>query len=236
MSEAIEVLLRSSVAFILFMIIARILGKQIISQMTLHDFITAISLGSIVANMAFNTSLKVHNFLISLFIFSGIALLSTYLSMKNRTARKWLSGEPTVLIQGGKILEHNMKKIHYNLDNLNQSLREKDIYDIEEVEYCILEADGHVSVLKKPPFRPATKQDVGIYTKPSSAFPVELIMDGEIITKNLKENRLTLEWLLEEIKQRGYRFEDVAYAVRGTNEQLYFDLYQDDLKSPIDKE
>lgn len=121
--------------------------------------------------------------LIAFLIFGGIAYLSSIVSRKSRKARKWLSGLPTVLIEESKILEENMKKINYTLDYLNQALREKDIFDIEEVEYAILEIDGHISVLKKPPYRNVTKKDMGILTANMSAFPIELIMDGKIIEK-----------------------------------------------------
>lgn len=236
MSDILEVILRTIGGFLIFMVIARMLGKQTISQMTLHDFIAAICLGGIIANLTFNLKIEYKHILIAFLIFGGIAYLSSIVSRKSRKARKWLSGQPTVLIEESKILEENMKKINYTLDYLNQALREKDIFDIEEVEYAILEIDGHISVLKKPPYRNVTKKDMGILTANMSAFPIELIMDGKIIEKNLVENGLTKDWLSKEIQKKGLTLSDVCYAVRGTNKQLYFDLYRDQISSSVDKE
>ena len=118
--ESIQVLIRTSAAFIVIMIIARILGKQTISQMTFHDFVAAITLGAITGNLAFNTKLNHWNLAASLMLFSGIAFVVTFISLKSRTVRKWLSGKPTIVIENGKILESNLRKLHLTLDTLNQ--------------------------------------------------------------------------------------------------------------------
>ncbi|WP_212774624.1 YetF domain-containing protein [Polycladomyces abyssicola] len=72
-----------------------------------------------------------------------------YLALKSRTIKRWVIGEPVTLIDKGKILEKNLAKIHMSLEVLSQSLRRKDIFDINEVECAILETDGELSVLKK---------------------------------------------------------------------------------------
>ncbi|QGQ45579.1 DUF421 domain-containing protein [Metabacillus sediminilitoris] len=231
-----EVIIRTLAAFVLLICIAHLLGKQTISQMTYHDFIASITLGSIAGNLTFNTSIRFSNFITALIIFSTIIFLATLVSLKNRNARAFLNGEPTVVIQDGKILEKNMGKLKFTIDSLNQALRGKEIFDIDEVEYAIVEAGGHLSVLKKPPHRNVTKKDLGIFTPTQSAFPIELIMDGQIIDKNFTQNHLTKSWLFTELDQRGLTLPDVSYCVRGTNGQLYFDLYKDKITSPIDKE
>src|SRR5690554_6208083 len=71
-----------------------------------------------------------------------------HVALKSRKLRKWISGAPTVLIEAGKVLEENMKKNKYTLDSLNEMLREKDIFDIEEVDYALLESNGKLSVMK----------------------------------------------------------------------------------------
>lgn len=235
MPDLLDIIVRTSIAFLVLMIIAHILGKQMISQMTYHDFIAAITLGSITANMAFNLQIKLVYMLTAIIVFSLITLLLTLVALKNRASRKWISGDPTVIIENGKILESNLKTLKYTMDSLNQALREKDIFNIEEVEYAILESDGHLSVLKKTPYQNIIKKDlVNLTSSPKEKFPVELIMDGKVIEKNLKQNALTNEWLYQELDKRKLSLKDVFYAVKGTNNQLVFDLYDDKLSSPID--
>ncbi|WP_404350401.1 DUF421 domain-containing protein [Sutcliffiella horikoshii] len=235
MSEHLEVVIRSILAFSILLIGTRILGKQTISQMTLFDFIAGISLGAITANLAFNLTIDIHHFLISFFIFILILFVTAYISMKSRKARKILAGDPTDIIQDGKILEENMRKMRYTLDYLNQQLREKDIFEVEEVLYAIVEPNGTLTVLKKPLFRSVTPKDLQL--QPSEkGLPIELIMDGRVITKNLEEHDLSLEWLKEEVKKRNVEWDNVFYAVRSSNGFLYFDYYDDNIPFPVDKE
>ena len=235
MSEHIEVVVRSILAFSILLIGTRILGKQTISQMTFFDFIAGISLGAITANLAFNLTIDIHHFLISFFIFILILFITAYISMKSRKARKILAGDPTVIIQDGKILEENMRKMRYTLDYLNQQLREKDIFEIEEVLYAIIEPHGTLTVLKKPLFRAVTPKDLQL--QPSEkGLPIELIMDGKVVSKNLEEYNLSMQWLEGELRRRNVTCKEVFYAVRSSNGSLYLDYYNDNIPSPVDKE
>jgi uncharacterized membrane protein YcaP (DUF421 family) len=235
MNDILEILIRTICAIVLIMIIARMLGKQTIAQMTYHDFVAAITLGAITANLAFNISLKSWKLVFSLITFSGILYILTLVALKSRKARNWISGKPTVIVENGKILEQNLKKLKLTSDTINQELREKNIFDIEEVEYAVLELNGRVSVLRKPEYLPVIRKDLGISSSSKTAFPIELIMDGKIIVENLKQNQLT-EWFYEELTKRGLSVEQVFYAVKSTNGNLFLDLYKDNIQRPIDKE
>ncbi|MEY8820043.1 DUF421 domain-containing protein [Bacillus subtilis] len=232
----LEVVIRTVASFGLLLIAERILGKQTISQMTIFDFIAAITLGAIAAGLAYNTSIKPHNMAISFSIFVLTIFLISFLSIKSRKLRKFFAGDPTVLIQNGKILESNMRKMRYTLDYLNQQLREKEIFNIEEVLFAILETNGQLTVLRKPQFRHVTKQDLMIAVNQEQRLPIELIMDGEIIENNLKQNRLTESWLLEELRKRDIKVKETVYAVLLGNGDIYVDQYKDHISVPMDKE
>lgn len=236
MPEHFEVIIRTIVAFSLLLVGACFLGKQTISQMTIFDFIAAITLGAITAAFAYNTTLKPHTLIISFIIFVCVIYLIAVISMKSRKLRKIFAGDPTVVIQNGKILESNMRKMRYTIDYLNQQLREKDVFHIVEVQFAILETNGTLTVLKKPQYRNVTRQDLMLITTPDARLPIELIMDGEIITKNLKENKLTKVWLYTELQTKHLDVKEVFYAVLLANGTLYIDTYKDILFSPIDKE
>lgn len=231
-----DIVWRSVLAFTVMMILARKLGKATVAQLTYHDFVAAISLGALTANLAFNLKMDFWEPFTSLLVFGFIAYLLMVLALKSRKLRKIISGQPTVLIQDGKILEENMRKLKLTLDTLNQELREKDIFDIEEVDYAVLELNGRVSVLKKPAYRAVVQKDLHLPVPSQQSFPLELIMDGQIIENNLKNHNLSNEWLLNEINRRGKSLPMINYAVRSTNGHLYFDEFQDAIRNPIDKE
>lgn len=230
-----DIIIRSIGAFALMMVITRILGKATISQMTYHDFVAAITLGALTANLAFNMKENTWQLLICLLTFGCIAYLLMLLVLKNRTLRKWISGQPAVLIQDGKILEHNMKKLRFTLDTLNQELREKNIFNIDEVEHAVLELNGKVSVLLKKEFMPVTRKDLGLKDHSKHWFPTELIMDGCMIENNIENGNVNRQWLLSQLQKRGVTVKEVNYAVIGSNGQLYVDRYEDLLSHPIDE-
>lgn len=110
MSEHYEVIIRSISAFIILLLGSRLLGKQTISQMNNFNFIAAISIGAITANLCFNTRVKIPDLILAYVIFILTVYIISYVSLKSRKARKFLAGNPTVVVQNGKILENNMKK------------------------------------------------------------------------------------------------------------------------------
>lgn len=230
------ILIRTAVAFIALLIAARVLGKQTIAQMTYFDFIAAITLGAIGAGIAYHLEKNPLSVLLSLSSFTAIVFLASFISLKSRTARKIFAGDPTVVIQNGKILEQNMAKMRYCLDQLNQHLRQNGVFDIGQVELAIIEPNGDLSVLKKTQSRCITPADLQIPTQ-YEGLALELIMDGEIIEKNLRENNLSREWLTAALAQYGVTNpKDVAYACLSTKGSIYFDMYMDRITNPLDKE
>ncbi|ADM70038.1 hypothetical protein GMA19_02230 [Paenibacillus polymyxa E681] len=234
--ELWETMLRSIFAFTLMMFLARILGKATIAQMTYHDFVAVITLGSITANLAFNNTISIRILLTSLLTFTGIAYLLMFFAMKNQKLRSWFSGKPTVLIQDGKIMEGNMRKLKVTLDTLNQELRAKNFFNIQDVQYAVLELNGGISVLPKPDCMPVIRKDLHLKNQSEQAFPIELIMDGDVIDVNLQQNGITTEWLHSQIKKKGLSIEEINYAVISSNGDVYFDEYKDGIEHPIDKE
>jgi uncharacterized membrane protein YcaP (DUF421 family) len=230
-----DIMIRAIIAILSLLLIAKILGKQTISNMTFLDFVTSITLGSIAANLSFNLKLRALDMFAALVVMAVTSLLLSVIALKNRKLRNWISGSPTVLIEGGKILENNMKKVRYTLDSLDQALREKGVFNVDEVEYAVLEDNGMLSILKKDDYQCVVKKDLKLQAKTLS-FPLELIMDGTLMEQNLTANGLTREWLEGVLRRKGKRIDDVFYAVRGTHQQLFFDYYEDRIKQPVDKE
>ncbi|WP_413466114.1 DUF421 domain-containing protein [Fictibacillus halophilus] len=231
----VEVIMRSIIAFTSLFVAARILGKQTVSRMTIFDFIAVVTLGSVSANLAFAMEIETRYIFIAFTIFVILIYLSAFFSLKSEKARKIVAGDPTVVIENGKILEHNMKKMRYTLDYLNQQLRQKDIFSIDEVHYALVENNGLLSVKKKEQHLNVTRKDLKIY-KSEIKLPVELIMDGEILQDNLTENNISIDWLQEELKSRKLTVGKVVYALLTSSNQLYIDIHDDGLQSPLDVE
>ncbi|WP_413303661.1 DUF421 domain-containing protein [Bacillus sp. 1P10SD] len=226
MSGSLEIIFRTFTAFIILWIFVHMLGKQIIFQKTYHLFIATITMGTIAGNLAFNNHIKFLYFILSFVIMGLVIFTLNILSVKNHRLRAWISGEPTTLIHEGKIMEESLKKIGYSLDMLKQGLRGKEIFNIEEVEWAILEVSGSLSVLKKAEYQHITRKDLNIATA-THRVPVELVINGNILYENLTNSPYKEDWLHAELQKRNIQIADILYAVVGTQGNLYIDLYQD---------
>ncbi|MEH7390172.1 DUF421 domain-containing protein [Bacillus sp. JJ1474] len=236
MDVIIHAIFRTCASFIILLFVSLWIGKYINSHINHYNFALSITIGSFIANIGFDTNLKFIPMVSAFLSLISIYFLVSFISSRNRRLRKWLSGQPTVIIENGKILDGNMKKAKYSLDDLNQQLREKAIFDLSEVEFAILEISGKLSVMKKTKFQNLIKKDLypGM-TNQTANLPIELIMDGKVIGKNLNNN-YSSEWLDREIKRRNLQVKDIQYAVISSSSILFIDLFEDQIISPTDAE
>jgi len=182
-SEALIVLVRSLIAFFTLLIFARMLGKQQISQLTFFDYVLGITIGSIAATLSVDLGTRAWPHWVGLVTWTGTVLILQMISLKSRAAAKVLVGEPTVVIADGKILEAAMRRTRYTVGDLLEELRDKDVFDLNEVQFAVLETDGKLSVSLKPEYRPATVQDLNLSPK-NSGLSVQLIYDGHISARH----------------------------------------------------
>jgi uncharacterized membrane protein YcaP (DUF421 family) len=186
--------------------------------------------------MSFDYNLHFFSMLAAFLSLVCVYYIIAFLSSHSRILRKWLSGRPTIIIEQGKILDSNMKKIKYTLDDLNQQLREQGIFDVVQVEYAVLEVSGKLSVLKKEKYQTIEIKDLfPTKTQSNLNLPIELIMDGVAIEKNYNK-QFSKKWLEQQLKQRKLQIEDIQYAVISSNGFLFMDLFDDGLTSPVDSE
>jgi len=229
MNEVPVVIFRSVLAFIFLLIYARILGKQQVAQLTFFEYVAGITIGSIASEMSVDLTSSVLPHAIGLTVWFLLPLSLQLVSAKSRLAGKVISGEPVIVIQNGKLLDKALRIARYRIDDLLEKLRSKGVFDISEVEFALLEANGDVSVLLKSQHRPVTPADLGLETK-YEGLPTELVVDGEIQRQNLDNLGLSREWLMGELRRRGIGdARDVFYAALNTRGELYVDVYRDKL-------
>lgn len=180
---------------------ARLMGKKQISQLNYFDYIVGITIGSIAAEVSSNPHTQLIPGLISMILWGLFPILLSYITLKNLFLRRKLEGTSTIFIQNGVIVEKNLRKERYHLNDLLEELRMKGIFNISEVAFAILETNGQISILLKSDNLPLTKKDMNI-SKTPEALSVNLIFDGEILYKHLSSLGLSEEWLMGELKKQ----------------------------------
>ncbi|WP_228547527.1 DUF421 domain-containing protein [Filobacillus milosensis] len=207
----------------LLLLVTIFMGKRAIGELPIFDFLIIITLGSLVGADIADPSIE--------HLFTAVALVAVALLQRgaaklkimNRKIGRWITFEPTVVVQDGQLLNKNLKRIRYSIDNILQLLREKDIFDVAEVQTAIIESDGSLSVLKKSEKKALTLEDLGMSGgQPALALPV--IMEGDINQNILRYFSLNEGWLEEQLEKRGIKFENVFFATVNHDLELHISL------------
>ncbi|CAH2214817.1 YetF domain-containing protein [Tepidibacter aestuarii] len=227
MFNPLTIVLRVFLALIFLFIATKLLTKRSLANLTYFDYVATTVLGTIAGNLAFNIKINISIFILSMTLITLIIMLISYVSLKYSPLRKFVAGEPTILIRNGKILEYNLSKLSYSYNYLNQQLRQEGVFDINKVEFAILEPSGELSIKLKSQNSPLTPQDLNLSTE-YEGLATEIILDGKILENNLQKNNFSKKWLYQELNKKGIKnINEISFAALSSNGNLYVDLYRD---------
>ena len=218
-SEVLDVVLRSFISLITLFLVTKALGKKQVSQLSLFDYVIGISIGNFAAEATINTESQYMNGITSVVVFGLVAYLISYGTMKSMKMRRFFMGVPTILIQDGKLIKKNLKKVKFDLNDLLEECRSNNYFDISQIKYAIMEVNGKLSILPKDENRNVTLKDMNL--KPDKeGLCANVIIDGNIMYNNLKLVHKDEEWLLKQLKVRGKNLDDVLLATVDINDKL----------------
>lgn len=217
--------------YVLSLTLSRLIGIKIISQMNFFDFIMAVSIGSMIAKIIIDKDHVVFSGIIALTVFTLLTIATSYLNLKSYIVRRVINAKTLILIENGRIIDKNMKRLRITTNEIMMKLREKDVFNLKDVQFAIMESNGQLSVLIKADKKPITPYDMDLKVEKSSLLN-DIIIDGKIIDKNLKIAGIDEKWLKSELKKKSIKnFEDVIYAGVDKNKKLTIsERYYDDFK------
>ncbi|MEK5138626.1 MULTISPECIES: DUF421 domain-containing protein [Priestia] len=235
MPDWLIVVLRSLLFLVVLFAITKWLGKKQISELSFFEYVTGITIGNIGAEMATGIEKSIAHGILSIVTFAVVPFLAGIISLKNKHFRDFMEGKGTVFIKDGKIMEDNLKKEKYTIDELLALLRKKSVYQAADVEFAVLEPTGDLNVLLKKENQPLTAKDLGIAVAPSKE-PQTVIMDGEILDEPLSTIGQSRRWLHTELEKLGVTIENVFLGQVDSYGQLTVDLFDDKLQVPSPQE
>lgn len=215
-----DIVLRSVVSLGVLFFVTRMMGKKQISQLTFFDYVIGISIGSISAEMALNRDIPYGHGITAVVVYGLLALLISIWTNKSIAARRFFTGHAFLLIHQGKILEKNLMKARYDINDLLSEARNAGFFDIEDVEDAVLETNGKISFLPKSAKSPVTAGDLNI-VKQQETLCANVIIDGRIMRQNLHMAGLDEKWLLAGLKQHGdVAVREIVLATVNVQKQL----------------
>lgn len=209
--QAFSVIPRSLVSLLVLFIVTKLIGKKQVSELSLFDYVIGISIGNFAAEVTLNFDGQFLNGIVAVITFGIVATAVSLLTMKSMFLRRVIIGTPTMIIQNGKIIEKNMEKVKIDMNDLLEQIRVSGYFDLNEVEYAIMEANGKLSILPKATAKPITAKDMKIKVSPS-VLCANIVIDGRLMTKNIENMNKTEDWIIQQLKVKGYKVEDILLA------------------------
>ncbi|MGN0326377.1 MAG: DUF421 domain-containing protein [Lachnospiraceae bacterium] len=220
MIEILYIIALSLGSIIAIFILTKLMGYRQMSQMSMFDYIIGITIGSIAAEMS--TSLE-ENFaqpLTAMIVYALAAVALAWITSKSIKARRVIEGSPLILLNHGELYRGNLKKAKIDVTEFLVQCRVNGYFDISKLECAILEGNGKISFLPKAGERPLTPTDMQL--SPAQDYMVaNVILDGKIMSENLKHTGNDEKWLHGQIKAQGAKkVEDVLLATCDLSNQV----------------
>lgn len=221
LSNSLQIILRTVFSFFVLFLLSRLLGSRSISQLTFYDYIVGITLGDMAASMAIADTLPFYYPLIAIITFALITLLISILTRKSIKLRHFFSGTSTILFYQGKFMYKNMQKKNYDISDLLSECRQNGYFDLNDIEYIIMEMNGEISILPKSEKRPITPKDMQLQPK-QELLVANIIIDGNIMQDNLKTVGKEEAWLKRQLEKENIsNIKNVVLATCDLNGNFY---------------
>ncbi len=212
---------RTVVLYLVLIAVIRLLGKRQIGQLEPSELVVAMLIADLASIPMQDSAIPLLSGLVPILTVLGLELVLSMLSMRSIRLRRLLCGKPVILIDNGKLLEKNLRKTRITLDELTEQLRQKDILDLDSVQFAILETGGQLSVFPYPEKTPASAEDAGVAVQ-RQYLPITVISDGCVLADNLRRSGKDMSWLQRQLrKQKATIRQTLLLTVDGSNRVVF---------------
>ena len=228
MSNFLNICFRTILVLVILFFITKMMGKKQISELNFFDYVVGITIGSIAADISLDIEKNMIAGIAALFIYGFISYIISFVSIKSILARRFFIGVPTVLVEKGKIIESGLKKSKIDVNDLLMEARENGYFNLDEIDYALMEVNGNISFLPKEKEKPVTKKDMKIKCS-NEGLTVNAIIDSKYMANNMKAISKDKEWLDHELKVNGYdNYDNILLATIDNNYKVT--IYEKNVK------
>lgn len=197
------VLIRTLVLYLLIIVGIRLMGKRQVGELEPSELVLALIIADLASVPMQDNGIPLITGLIPIAVLLATASILSVLTVKSIRFRELLCGRPSIVIQDGHLLQSELRKNRFTIDELMEELRGQGYTDFSSIKYAVLETTGLLSVIPYESQRPLTAQQASVPTQ-ERGLPVILISDGRILSDNLKRQGYESVWLHQ--KLAGYGF------------------------------
>ena len=230
--ETIYIIALSLGSLLTIFILTKLMGYRQMSQMSMFDYINGITIGSIAAEMATSLEDDFTRPLTAMIVYGVSTFLISVLSNKFVKVRRIIEGKPLILLNNGELYRKNLRKAKIDVSEFLEQCREQGYFDVSKLETAIFEGNGRISFLPKATDRALTPSDVNLAAT-QDFMVANVILDGRIMSENLKNTGNDEKWLISQIKGQGAkRVEDVLLATCDATNKVTVFMKENKKKDP----
>lgn len=211
---------RAIALYIIVLIVMRLMGKREIGQLQPFELAISIMIADLATIPMTEIGIPIFNGIIPILGLLVMHLLISVINLKSIKAREIICGKPSILIYRGKIDEQVLKKERFTINELQERLRGRDVVNLGEVEYAILETSGEVTVIKKPEKRGTIPEDFNIQPE-YEGISYDLVIDGKIMEQNLKLIGKNYNWLKKQVEKFNMKPEEALIVTLDGKGQIF---------------
>ena len=203
--------IRAVILYIIVLIVMRLMGKREIGQLQPFELAISIMIADLASVPMTELGIPLTNGIIPILGLLVMYMIISFLNMKNINIRRVISGQPSLLIYRGKIDEKVLKKERITINELQERLRQNNVFSLADVEYAILETSGQVTIIPKPEKKNPTMEDLNLQSE-YEGISYDLVIDGKIMHENLKSLGKDTIWLEKQLKNFDAKPENTLIA------------------------
>ncbi len=196
----IATIIRTFIIYCVVSVCVRLMGKRQLGELQPGELVVTILISEIAAIPIEDNTVPIISSVIPLLLLVSFEIISSVIDRKSVKFRYWTEGKPVTIIRNGTLLQKELKSLRFTINDVLSGLRQKDVFDIEDVEYAIVETNGTLSVLLKPDKRPVTSKLVG-KTEKDTGLPCAVVVDGQIIESTFEDCGITENEVIQKIQR-----------------------------------
>lgn len=218
--ELLKIIILSLTSITVLFILTKIVGNREMSQLSMFDYINSITIGSIAAEMATSLDNDYLKPLTAMVVYAVVILILEFCSTKSLKFCRFVNGHALILMDNGNLYKGNFKKARLDISEFLTQCRNKDYFNIADIQTAILEPNGKLSIIPKSTKRVLTPEDIHIIPI-QEQIVTNVISDGKILSKNLKSTGNNEIWLNEKLKEQNItNIKDVYLATCDSDNNL----------------
>ena len=201
-------LIRTVILYVVAITSVRIMGKRQIGELQPSDLVITLLISQIISIPIQDTDIPLVNTLIPIFLLVGFEILTSVFNMKSIKFRSFMQGNPIIIINDGVLNQKLLKELRFTVDDLLEALRQKDVFDISQVQYAIVETNGQISVLLKAEHDTITREDLKLEAEPQG-YKCPVVIDGKIIEQDFAVCNMTAGKVQSIAKKEKIQIKDI---------------------------